>query len=169
MIRISVPGSLGYRELVLRAVESSCKLARSAGEDVQEAGHVSLPRAEPFEAEVVSAIGEAFNNIALHGYGGAATGRVDLEITPAPDQLTIVLRDTGKSFDPHAVPAPDLVHLPESGMGLYIIRSFMDLVEYTPGRDGAPNVLRLVKQMRRVSPEARSLQRAQSDPQRRPR
>jgi serine/threonine-protein kinase RsbW len=169
MICISVPGSLAYRELVLRAVESSCKLTRSAGEDLQEAGHGVGARDEQFEAEVVSAIGEAFNNIAMHGYGGAATGRVDLEITPSRERLTIVLRDTGKSFDPHAVPPPDLVHLPESGMGLYIIRSFMDVVEYTAGSEGLPNVLRLVKQVRRVSPEARSLQRVESDPQRKPR
>ena len=117
----------------------------------------------------MSAIGEAFNNIAMHGYGGAATGRVDLELTPAPGCLTMVLRDTGKSFDPQAVPPPDLVHLPESGMGLYIIRSFMDVVEYTPGGEGKPNVLRLVKQVCRASPEARSLQRVESDPLRKPR
>src|SRR5688500_11428272 len=104
MIRISVPGSLAYRELVLRAVERTCRLGRSAREDPQEAGHGLGPRDEGFEAQVVSAIGEAFNNIAMHGYGGAATGRVDLELTPAPGCLTMVLRDTGKSFDPQAVP-----------------------------------------------------------------
>jgi serine/threonine-protein kinase RsbW len=169
MIRISVPGSLSYRELVLRAVESSCKLVRSAGDDLQEAGHATPKPDEAFEAQVVSAIGEAFNNIAMHGYGGLATGRVEIEITPAPDRLTIVLRDTGKSFDLFSVPPPDLVHLPESGMGIYIIRSFMDTVEYAAGSGGAPNVLRLVKQVCRMSPEARSLQRAQSDSHRKTR
>jgi serine/threonine-protein kinase RsbW len=168
MIRLSVPGSLLYRELVLRAVESSCKLVRpdSDSDDLQEPSHGAGTRDDQFETQLVSAVGEAFNNIALHAYGAAATGRVEIEITPLSDRLTIVLRDTGKSFDPGSVPPPDLEGLPESGMGLFIIRSFVDLVEYEAGRDGAPNLLRLVK-VRRIQPEARSLQGAETSSPRR--
>ena len=49
---------------------------------------------------------------------------------------------TGNSFDLAMVPAPDLDTLPESGLGLYIIRSFMDDVKYLAG---TPNVLSMTK------------------------
>jgi serine/threonine-protein kinase RsbW len=42
------------------------------------------------------------------------------------------------------VAEPDLDALPESGLGLFIMRSFMDKVIYTAG---APNVLSLTKHL----------------------
>ena len=52
--------------------------------------------------------------------------------------LEVEMRDTGASFDPDKVPVPDLAGLPESGMGLFIMRSFVDELSYAPGD---PNVL----------------------------
>jgi hypothetical protein len=40
---------------------------------------------------------------------------------------------------------PEIGKLPEGGMGLFIIRSFMDEVTYTRGGGGKPNVLVLRK------------------------
>jgi serine/threonine-protein kinase RsbW len=51
------------------------------------------------------------------------------------------MRDYGSSFDPTTVPPPDFDALPESGWGLFIIKSFMS-ISYAPGR---PNVLTLTK------------------------
>ena len=53
-------------------------------------------------------------------------------------------------FDPAQVHAPDLHSLPESHMGLYIIRSCVDDVSYRRGDPPlSPNVLTLTK--RRVA------------------
>jgi serine/threonine-protein kinase RsbW len=52
------------------------------------------------------------------------------------------MTDTGQSFDPDTIGPPELDELPEGGMGLFIMRSFMDEVDYHPG---PPNVLRLKK------------------------
>jgi hypothetical protein len=52
-------------------------------------------------------------------------------------------------------------------MGLYIIHSFMDFVEYQPGSDGRPNVLRLMKLLDE-SPEARQLQASEAGASRNP-
>jgi serine/threonine-protein kinase RsbW len=93
---------------------------------------------------VISAVGEAFNNIALHGYLDLPPGRVEIEVAASPAELSIELRDYGRCFDLGAVQAPDLGHMHESGMGVFIIKSFMDRVEYTPG---PPNVLRLTKRV----------------------
>jgi serine/threonine-protein kinase RsbW len=96
---------------------------------------------EEFEAQTLSAFGEAFNNIAIHGYR-AAPGDVEIEIESDEEGIVIRLIDTGSSFDPGCVAVPDMANLPESGMGLFIINSFMDEVDYRPGK---PNILRLAK------------------------
>jgi serine/threonine-protein kinase RsbW len=103
---------------------------------------------DAFTHEVVSAFGEAFNNIALHGYRGVAPGAIEVEVEWDADKLVVVVMDTGHTFDPDSVAPPDLDEMQESGMGVFIMRSCMDEVDYSPG---PPNVLRLVKLRR---PEA---------------
>jgi serine/threonine-protein kinase RsbW len=133
MIRLRVPGSLGHRELALRLVHAACGLC-GAGR----------PRHGDFEAQVLSAFGEAFNNVAIHGFRDLPVGDVEIEIDPREAGIHIRMSDFGASFDLAQVPAPDLDSLPESGLGIYIMRSFMDDVTYQPGR---PNVLSLTKSL----------------------
>jgi serine/threonine-protein kinase RsbW len=143
MITLTVPGALLYRQLVLRVVESSCKLARARLRPGQE------QKRNEFDDEVVSAFSEAFNNVAIHGYAGRA-GDVRVEIECEQDGLTIRMFDIGRSFDPSEIGKPPAEELPESGMGLYIIHSFMDRVSYLPGDPpGTPNLLVLHKRLRR--------------------
>lgn len=134
MIHLRVPGQLAYRDLANRAVSAACKLV--------PASRMDRARSTNFTHEVVSAIGEAFNNVAIHGYKGIEPGDVCFDITTEPDRMEIRVSDYGHAFDPQAVPVPDLDGLPESGMGLFIIRSFMDDVRYLAG---SPNVLVLTK------------------------
>jgi serine/threonine-protein kinase RsbW len=141
MVRLSVPGTLRYRDLVLRAVSSFCRLARAQSK--QEA---SRAQAEEFDDKIVSAVGEAFNNVAIHGYRGAAPGKVELELELLVDGVSIRLIDTGAVFDPAGAPATAPSSLPESNMGLFIIRSCVDSVTYRAGSPpGVPNVLTLTK------------------------
>lgn len=101
--------------------------------------------------QVVSAVGEAFNNIVLHGYASRPApgyaqareqiGSVDLRIQTRRGHIRIELRDWGSGFDPTAVPPPAFDTLPESGLGLFIMQSFMEMA-YRPGR---PNLLTLSK------------------------
>jgi hypothetical protein len=95
-----------------------------------------------FEHDVVSAFGEAFNNVAQHGYGGAAPGALHVEVDWDDDKLVVTMIDDGRTFDPGTIVAPDLDEMPESGMGWFIMGRCMDEVDYRPG---PPNVLRLVK------------------------
>ena len=69
---------------------------------------------------------------------------------PHPDRLTIRLRDFGAPFDFSAVPEPDLERLPESGLGVHIVKSWMDEVSYERGDGGerrAANVLSMTKRL----------------------
>jgi serine/threonine-protein kinase RsbW len=61
--------------------------------------------------------------------------------------------DTGSDFDPSREAMPDLSMLPESHMGLYIMRSFMDEVTYSAGKPPTrPNVLTLTKRYVAAAP-----------------
>jgi serine/threonine-protein kinase RsbW len=143
MIKLSVPGTLRYRDVVLRVTASACKLARSQAQAVQDAGQ---ELDEEFENRVVSAVSEAFNNIVIHGYADGLAGDVELEFRVTDDRITVTLRDHGLGYDPEAVSARVPRALPESRMGLFIIDSFMDEVNYRPAESpGAPNVLTLAK------------------------
>jgi serine/threonine-protein kinase RsbW len=133
VIRLRVPGSLKYRDLAVRAVAAACKL-------VGDSGPVRTTR--EFDDQVVSAFGEAFNNAAVHSYRDRAVGELEIEIEVGADRITIRLLDFGEGFDLERVPEPDLDALPESGLGIYIMKSFMDEVTYQPGK---PNVLRMTK------------------------
>ena len=131
---MSVLGILEHRDVVLRAVSAACKLVKGPhhGRDWHD-----------FQAQVVSAVSEAFNNLVLHGYKGRRDGRVDILIRPGQGEIAIELRDWGKGFDPKGVPVPELEALPESGLGLFIMQSFMGMTY----RRGRPNLLTLSKKL----------------------
>jgi serine/threonine-protein kinase RsbW len=135
-IGLRVPGVLTYRHLAIRLVSTACKMVIGIPTNGDEGGF------EDFEAQVISACGEAFNNIAIHGFRDRAPEPVSIEVDWDGERLSITFVDNGRVFDPDAVAPPNLDELPERGMGLFIMRSCMDEVDYRPG---PPNVLRLVK------------------------
>jgi serine/threonine-protein kinase RsbW len=153
VIGLRVPSAIAYRHLAIRLVSTACKMALESGTASAPGSLVAVGEAQErrdadgdFEAEVVSAFGEAFNNIAVHGFRDLEPEPVQIEVDWDDEKLVITFVDRGHIFDPDAVVPPDLDELPEHGMGLFIIRSCMDSVEYQPG---PPNVLRLVKLLTR--------------------
>ena len=140
VIGLRVPGALAYRHLAIRLVSTACKMALDV--PAERVSFTPPEGTDDFEAEVVSAFGEAFNNIAVHGFEGCPPGPVQIEVGWDDEKLIITCVDSGQTFDPDAVAPPALDELPEHGMGLFIMRSCMDEVVYQPG---PPNVLRLVK------------------------
>ncbi len=142
IVRFSVPGTLLYRDVVLRVVASACRLGRGGAEVTGEPGHRS--RAPDFDDKVVSAVGEAFNNVALHAYAGRG-GEAKLELGFEADRLTVRLLDTGEGFEISAELGQDLETLRESHMGLEIMLACMDEVTYVRGSATTPNVLTMTK------------------------
>ena len=108
-------------------VASACKLVPVGGRD--------------FSDQVVSAFSEALNNVVIHG-SASADGEIEIDIDLGEDRITLRLKDGGRPFDLRTVPAPDLDALPESGMGAFIIQSFMSKVSYVAG---PPNILSMTK------------------------
>jgi len=83
---------------------------------------------------------EACANIIDHAYAGDDDPDrrilVTLTLTSRPRRLIIELHDTGYSFDPAAVPEPNLDEAHDHGYGLFLMRSLMDEVSYTSQPEG---------------------------------
>ena len=138
---LEVPGKLECRNVVMRTVSAACR----------SAGITSDERNREVGVQVLSAVGEAYNNIVMHGYSGRTPGSVQVKIRNCPRCVQVEIRDTGASFDPTQVPLPDLTALPESGLGIFLIRAMVDEVSYVPG---SPNMLTMVKYLQGAGEES---------------
>ena len=139
---MTMPATLRYRDVAVRSITAACQLIGLADEERLAGDATALDLRRGFDSEFISAFSEIFNNIAIHAYERKSEGNVELEICPERDHLTLLIRDSGKSFDIDAVPTPELESLPEGGMGIHIARACLDDLSYTAG---PPNVWRLTK------------------------
>lgn len=115
----------------------------------------ALPRCLPEQEwhAVQVAVAEVLTNIVKHGYAGGGPGRVELVWIVQPGWLDIDVRDAGQpiprdrlrqagptdfDFDP-----TDFQSLPQSGLGLALIKGAFDHYEYASR--GGVNRLRLRK------------------------
>jgi len=117
--------SLACTELLTRAVRG---MVAAAGLAPRACAHVEL------------AVAEAVNNVVRHAYHGEAGHPVELVFTLEQGRFTIEVTDEGTAMPPRPAPVfdfdpADIASLPEGGMGLYLIHSVMDEVEYR-SRDG---------------------------------
>jgi len=131
---------LEVREFVLRA-------ARSFGFSEDEA------------SKIVLAVDEACTNVIKHAYQFAPDREIEIVIQPVKDRMQITVIDDGKSFNPSIAKLPDLKahlsHYRRGGLGIYLMRTLMDKVEYkyAPGKR---NEVRLTKYLTASEPSAQS-------------
>jgi len=91
-----------------------------------------------FDGEAVSQIGLALNealaNVIRHGYGGDTKQTIDVTMEVIEEQrrcgIKIVVRDTGRQVDPQRIKGRDLDDVRPGGLGVHIIKTVMDTVEY---------------------------------------
>lgn len=132
-VALKFPASLDYRPVAIDLVSALVQQVELADRD--------------FRNEIVTAFGEAFNNIVIHGYRGRPDGMIEVEAEMIADRMTLRLIDTGQPVAFDLVKAPDLDSMPESGMGVFMIHSLVDDVLYS---GGPPNVLSLSKRTNSV-------------------
>ena len=98
--------------------------------------------------KVVLAVDEAVSNIIQHAYDGHAPGSIEVEVELQVDRLTIIIRDSGRQFDPSRHEHPEISeHVRDGrrrGLGIFMMRRIMDEVHYN-FREGVRNELVLVK------------------------
>lgn len=107
-----------------------------------------------FRNDVVTAFGEAFNNVVIHGYKDRSDGILEVEAELGFDRITLHIIDNGREIDFSHLALPDFDALPESGMGIFMISALVDDLRYTSG--GERNVLTLIKRTNALGPIDRS-------------
>lgn len=109
--------------------------ARDFGFDEEMVGMITL------------AVDEACTNIIKHAYQHASDKRIVISIAQKNGAFEIAIADEGKSFDPTGVQSPNmkeyLSHFRRGGLGMHLMRSLMDNVEYKS--NGKNNVVRMIK------------------------
>jgi anti-sigma regulatory factor (Ser/Thr protein kinase) len=95
------------------------------------------------------AVEELVINVIKHGRCSPAEGAIEVELRVSGQELNITVTDTGVPFNPLSAPPPDLtsslVDRPIGGLGIHLVRSLMNTVEYE--REGGENRLRLRKDL----------------------
>jgi hypothetical protein len=146
-IRLTVPGTLRYRDVAVRIVAEAARLV-SCSTQRDPNNVLDHDVRDPFDTAVVSAFMEIFNNVAIHAYQRKGGGSIEIAITPTDRELVIEVKDHGHPFDiDNVAPLPnelDADTLPEGGMGIHIAKTMLDEVTYEPG---PPNLWRLMKRL----------------------
>ena len=120
-------------ETVNSAEETAGRMATEAGFDDEDIMKISM------------AVREAAVNAVMHGNAYNPTKKVTLAFERTDADLVITIRDQGPGLDASKIPdplAPENL-MKTSGRGIFLIRSFMDVVEIHPSHTGTE--LKMIK------------------------
>ena len=99
------------------------------------------------------AVEEAVVNVMNYAYAPGEHGNIQLEVTADDVVVSFVLKDTGKPFDPTAMPKVDVDEYVATrsigGLGIHLIRHYMDEVAYQ--RINGQNVLTMKKRLKSIN------------------
>lgn len=121
-------------EAVADAAAAATDFVKNCGFDEQAAFGIDM------------AVREAITNAMVHGNQEDEAKSVEVILNCQGNALEIEIRDQGEGFDPADVPDPTEPAniLKTSGRGIFLMRSFMDEVEWLARPDGGTTV-RMVK------------------------
>ncbi len=88
-------------------------------------------------------IAEAASNAIKHGNKSDKSKKVKVTVKIFPEKIVIILKDEGTGFVLNDVPDPTLPEnlLKDSGRGIYIMKSFLDKVEFNFTPSGTEVIL----------------------------
>ena len=89
------------------------------------------------------ALDEIVSNVIRHAFDDGAQHPIEVRLDVTNGMVTATVKDDGVPFDPREAPAPaldaPLEQRQAGGLGMHLVRSTMDEIEYR--RDGGRNVL----------------------------
>ncbi len=103
-------------------------------------------------SKIALAVDEACTNVIKHAYKYDPTRKIVVTVRQHDEAFEVSIQDNGKSFNPADLHMPDmkeyLTHYRRGGLGVYLMKSLMDRVEYKliPGKR---NEVRLTKYLPR--------------------
>lgn len=93
------------------------------------------------------ALEEALSNVIFYAYEKGTENQISIEFSLNGKEMTVVISDEGKPYDPTQKEDPDInlpvEDRPIGGLGIFLIRQIMDEVKYS--REDRQNRLTLVK------------------------
>ena len=93
------------------------------------------------------ALEEAATNVIMYAYPEGTDGILSIEAIPGDGFIEFVMSDSGKAFDPTAMPDADVTasadDRPIGGLGIFLVRQIMDEVSYERSSD--KNILKMKK------------------------
>lgn len=128
-LRGTLPSHPKYLPLVRAMTQEGAQLAQ-------------IPERE--HTELLLAVTEAWTNVIRHVYGDDPSQRIDFRIQADPGRLALEIEDFGTFVDPAKIASRPLEDVRPGGLGVHLIKSTMDEVEYRQNDHGG-TTLHLVK------------------------
>ena len=130
---LKIPGQTDNLEIIRDFVAG---VAQKVGFDLGESNKIEL------------AVDEACTNVIEHAYQHDESKDIDIAIKIDYNKFTVVVTDRGRSFKLEEVELPDmnsyLAELRVGGLGIYLMKTLMDEVDYK-SKPGGKNEVTMVK------------------------
>ncbi len=127
-------------ERLIAVREFVSNAAREFGFNEEDIGKIAL------------AVDEACTNVIKHAYRYDPNKEITVTIRRKNGAFEVSILDSGAGFDAGRIPTPNmkeyLTHYRRGGLGIYLMKSLMDKVEYGNG-PGQRNEVRLTKHLSR--------------------
>lgn len=128
LIKLSIPNKPEYVSVVRLTLAS---VASRMGFDVEKIEDLKV------------AVAEACSNAITHGLN-EDEGNFDVEFVISREKIEILVYDKGKGFLASKVEEPSIHNLKEGGLGVFIIKSLMDHVEFVQNK-GKGTIIKMTK------------------------
>jgi serine/threonine-protein kinase RsbW len=118
-------------------IEAVAEAAAAATNFIQVCG-----LAEDIAFAIETAVREAVTNAVVHGNKEDGAKQVELVLNCLETRVVIEVKDQGEGFDPNVVPDPTAAEniLKTSGRGIFLMRTFMDEVQWSRRAKGGMSV-----------------------------
>lgn len=128
-IEIKVPSNPRLLKVVRCGVQHLCDICGFSGE---------------VRHSITLAVDEAIANIIRHAYQERDDQPISVRCRLFDDRLEIILEDQGEAAEAGKMKSRDLEDIRPGGLGIHLIQSTMDVVDYQRSSEGV-NQLKLVK------------------------
>ncbi|GEN32979.1 MULTISPECIES: anti-sigma B factor RsbW [Aneurinibacillus] len=93
--------------------------------------------------DIKVALAEACNNVVSHAYKNSEVGEISVDFHVEVDRLQIIVSDEGAAFDAKklkkeasSLHGKSLDEIDVGGLGIYLMKTLMDEIEYDTGEKG---------------------------------
>lgn len=125
-VSVSLPSHPRYLEFVRIIAGEAAAMAGFADED---RGRIEL------------AVVEGFSNVIRHGYRNETDRRIDLRLSVPSGAVKFEIEDWGTWVDPAKMVSRPLDQVRPGGLGVHLMKSTMDLVEYRRNSHGGTTLV----------------------------